>query len=159
MCAHALLETARDALFLEMIPASQLPWVYLIIAVLAIGVMMTFRFGGESPRDRLIFAQVSAAVVTLGFWWIIGREEIWLYYALYVWSAMIASIIVVSFWLFLGELFTIAESKRLFASIGFGGALGALTGFGLASLTQRVREARQGSQNFRLHSVNGKTRT
>ena len=139
MCAHALLETARDALFLASIPASQLPWVYLIISVLAIGVTMFSRRGGDSPRNRLVFVQLCAAVVTLGFWWLIASDEgSWVYYALYVWSAMIVAVIVVNFWLFLAELFTIAESKRIFASIGTGGALGVLAGFGLATLLTQI---------------------
>ena len=36
MAGHALLETARDALFLARWPATQLPWVYLLIAVVAL---------------------------------------------------------------------------------------------------------------------------
>src|SRR5260221_6843918 len=37
LAAHTLLETARDALFLARLPASRLPWVYLIIAGVAVG--------------------------------------------------------------------------------------------------------------------------
>src|SRR5258705_3482466 len=35
LAAHTLLETARDALFLARLPASQLPWMYLAIAAAA----------------------------------------------------------------------------------------------------------------------------
>ena len=38
MTSHALLETARDALFLASIPSSRLPWVYLAIAAIALGI-------------------------------------------------------------------------------------------------------------------------
>ena len=35
MAGHALLETARDALFLQNLPVEHLPWVYLVIAAIA----------------------------------------------------------------------------------------------------------------------------
>jgi ATP/ADP translocase len=135
MCAHALLETARDALFLSKLPASQLAWVYMIVAALAVTITLVSRHARHAHlRDRLMFAQGTAAVGTLGFVWLVPLGNDWLIYALYVWSGTISSIVILYFWLYLGELFTIAESKRLFASIGMGGALGALVGFGLASV-------------------------
>jgi AAA family ATP:ADP antiporter len=135
MCGHALLETARDALFLAKLPASQLGWVYLIIAVLALAITFVSRRARRIHlRDHLMASQFAAAIVSLAFVWLIGQGGDWLYYALYVWSGTIVSIVALYFWLYLGELLTIAESKRLFASIGIGGALGALTGFGLASV-------------------------
>lgn len=36
MAGHAMLETARDTLFLSRVPAEQLPWAYLMIAGLAL---------------------------------------------------------------------------------------------------------------------------
>ncbi len=143
LCAHALLETARDALFLAKLPASQLPRVYLIIAVLAVAITLVSRRARRAHlRDRLMASQLAAAVVTLAFVWLIGSGGDWLYYALYAWSGTIVSFIVLNFWLYLSELFTIAESKRLFASIGMGGALGALAGFGIASLISEMLPAR-----------------
>jgi len=142
MCGHALLETARDALFLAKLPASQLGWVYLIIAVLSLTITFASRRARRTHlRDHLMASQVVAAIVSLAFVWLIGREGggDWLYYALYVWSGTIVSIVALYFWLYLGELFTIAESKRLFASIGTGGVLGALVGFGLASVIVEIR--------------------
>jgi len=38
LAAHTLLETARDALFLARLPASRLAIVYLLIALVAVGV-------------------------------------------------------------------------------------------------------------------------
>jgi hypothetical protein len=136
MCAHALLETARDALFLARLPASQLGWVYLIIAASAVTITLASRRARHVYlRDHLMASQLVAAIGSLAFVWLIGRGDgDWIYYALYVWSGTIVSIVALYFWLYLGELLTIAESKRLFASIGLGGALGALTGFGLASV-------------------------
>src|SRR4029450_9801011 len=46
MAAHALLETARDTLFLTNLPPSHPPWVYLAIARLAL------LRGAPAPRSR-----------------------------------------------------------------------------------------------------------
>ena len=35
IASHAVLETARDALFLAKVPATQLPWVFLAVAGLS----------------------------------------------------------------------------------------------------------------------------
>ena len=45
LAGHTLLETARDALFLSRLPASQLPWAYLAIAALAVAISL-------GPRRR-----------------------------------------------------------------------------------------------------------
>jgi ATP/ADP translocase len=135
MAAHALLETARDALFLTHVSADRLPWVYLGIAVLALLIARLARgHHAHNNRARLIAAQLAGAAGTLVFWWLVDRDAAWTFYALYIWAGLISSLIVVGFWLCLGDLFTITQGKRLYASIGTGGALGALAGFGLATL-------------------------
>jgi AAA family ATP:ADP antiporter len=135
MAAHALLETARDALFLSHVSADRLPWVYLGIAGLALLIARLARGQrAHSNRARLIAAQLAGAVGTLAFWWLVDRDAAWTFYALYVWAGLISSLIVVGFWLCLADLFTITQGKRLYASIGTGGALGALVGFGFATL-------------------------
>ncbi len=135
LAAHALLETARDALFLSNIPAERLPWVYLLIAVVALGIARLSHSGADKGRhrERLTAVLLLASLVTLAFWWWTDRSGPWVFYSLYVWSGVISSIIVVSFWLLLGELFTITEAKRFYASIATGGSIGALAGFGLAT--------------------------
>ncbi|PYQ20673.1 MAG: hypothetical protein DMF79_09840, partial [Acidobacteria bacterium] len=68
LAAHTLLETARDALFLARLPASRLPWVYLIIAGVAVAISQVpwsrRRAGGLGlPALLLTFA-----AVTFLFW-------------------------------------------------------------------------------------------
>ncbi len=134
LAAHTLMETGRDALFLANIPVERLPWVYITVALLALLVVRLAARGkaGKSLRMRLIVLQLLAAVSVFGFWHMMGTPGPWLYYALYVWSAVISSVVVVSFWMLLGDLFTITQGKRFFASIAIGGSVGALAGAGLA---------------------------
>lgn len=137
MAGHGLLETARDALFLAKIPAARLPWVYLGVAAIALGLgAATGRRGrGASSRARrLSLLLLSAALVTLGFWPLIGRSGVWPLYALYVWSATIATLVVVRFWLVVSERFTVTQAKRVYPVVGAGSVAGAIAGTGLAGV-------------------------
>jgi ATP:ADP antiporter, AAA family len=133
LTAHSLLETARDTLFLSSLPASRLPWLYVAIAGLAVVVA---RLDGRltsrrSRRATLSLTLFGAAACTAGFWLWAGRGETSLY-ALYVWTGLIATIVVVQLWLLVADVFDTARAKRAFAVIGAGGLIGATFGSALA---------------------------
>jgi AAA family ATP:ADP antiporter len=139
MAAHALLETARDALFLANLPIEKLPTVYLVIAAIT---LVTTKIAG-SLRHRLgdrrtlslVLLTASAGTVAGHYFVSIGSKDA--YFGLYVWSGVISSLAVLQFWLALGERLTITQGKRLYAQIAMGGSIGALVGFGLATLLAR----------------------
>jgi AAA family ATP:ADP antiporter len=136
MAGHSLLETARDALFLAKIPASRLPLVYLAIAALAL-LVSNVQQKDRKHTGRALFAfglQV-AAVVTAAFWLLVERSGDWILYALYVWSGLLSTLLIVRFWIIAGELFTVTQAKRLFAFIGTGSILGAIAG---SAFAQRI---------------------
>ena len=90
LASHALLETARDALFLASLPAAQLPWMYLAVAALSL-LLARFeaRIAHAAPlRSALIVWTGVAALGTLGAYLGLSTSSgrSWLY-ALYVWSA------------------------------------------------------------------------
>lgn len=144
MASHAMLETARDALFLAEKSSSQLPWVYLAIAVFSLMLARLRERPQASGRRRSLGAWlVLAAVVDLAFWALVGTEAGWVFYALYVWSGVIATLFLVQFWLSMGDRFTATEAKRVFAVIGTGSVLGAILGSGLAAGLSLVIGARQ----------------
>lgn len=133
MAAHALLETARDALFLARLPPSQLAWVYLAIAVVSLGLfVLQERDGARSGRAALAVWLTGSAVVDVLLWALIAQPATWTLYLLYTWSGVFASLVVVRFWTLLGDLFSISQAKRVFALIGAGGGSGAIAGSLLA---------------------------
>jgi ATP/ADP translocase/HEAT repeat protein len=144
MAGHALLETARDALFLAQLPPARLAWVYLAIAILAFGIFIVQRKGLETHqyRGRFFIVLCAASAVTFAFWFLVTRPGVVVLYALYVWSGLIATLIIVRLWTYLGELFTVSQAKRLFALIGAGSVLGAIAGSGMARLLADLLEAR-----------------
>jgi AAA family ATP:ADP antiporter len=131
---HTLLETGRDALFLSKLPTSYLPWLYLLIAVIALGLARLGRFGGRN-RGKLIvsWSLVVAAAVTAAFW-ARARTDTTpsMLFALYLWSGLFASWVTLQFWTLLGRAHTMTQAKRLYGFIGAGAVLGAVLGALLA---------------------------
>src|SRR6185503_11941122 len=131
LAAHTLLETGRDALFLARLPPSQLPWVYLAMALLAVGLS---QFHGLNRRRgyALPLMLLGFSAGTMGLW-LLGRfDDPWTLRALYVWTGLVGTVTGVQFWLMLGELYTVTQAKRVYKLIGAGAVLGAVAGAAVA---------------------------
>lgn len=128
IAGHTILETARDALFLSKLPPSRLAVVYVMLAaatLVASGWNARFvrRFG---QRNALIFTLLTAAHGTTVLHFLPPTPA--LLFFLYVWSALIGTLLGVQFWMFAGQRFTVAQGKRLFGPIASGGVGGAVVG-------------------------------
>ncbi len=130
--AHTVLETARDALFLEKLAAGRLPLVYALLAGFGLfaargNAWFVARFG---RRNTLIATLLIAAYGTVVLYRLpSSRGQV---FALYAWSALIGALMVAQFWMLCGGIFTLGQSKRLFAPVSSGGVLGAVVGAGAA---------------------------
>ena len=143
MAAHALIETARDALFLARLPPAQLAWVYLAIAVASLALFVLQEHSGvRSGRRALTTWLVGAAVVDVLLWFVVAQPGTWALYVLYTWTGVFASLVVVRFWTLLGDLFSIGQAKRVFSLIGAGGVAGAILGSLLARILAGYVEPR-----------------
>ncbi len=134
LAAHSILETARDALFLRSLPATQLPWVYLIIAVLALAITAfeSALARGLKRLDLLSYFLFAAAVLTAALWAaadFVSLASIW---ALYVWTGVFGTLATIHFWLSIGAAFTVTQAKRIFGLVGAGALGGAIVGSTLA---------------------------
>ncbi|MBW2258567.1 MAG: hypothetical protein JRI25_28810, partial [Deltaproteobacteria bacterium] len=136
MTGHLLMETARDALFLASIPPSRLPWVYLGVAITALVLVRAQRAVLRQARGGgwLVGSLIGGAAVTFAFWLGLSPSAVAGLYALYVWSGVLVTVLVVQFWSLLGDLFTVQQAKRLYPFMGAGAVLGALTGAGFANV-------------------------
>ncbi|MDX2170694.1 MAG: hypothetical protein SF182_26715, partial [Deltaproteobacteria bacterium] len=136
MLAHALLETARDTVFLTHLPATRLPWLYLAITTFAVlsGPLLN-RAGSEAVNRRaLLLMQLAAAAGTAAFLPFSARPDDLTADALYIWGGVAAAVILARFWLILGERLTATQAKRLFPLVAAGAVAGSLSGFGMAGL-------------------------
>jgi AAA family ATP:ADP antiporter len=125
---HMMLETARDALFLGQLEAERLPLVYAALAGLALvatsGSDRLVRLAGR--RNALVTTLTIAVYGTVLFFLLPATGPV--VFALYLWSGLIGTVVVIQFWIFVGQLFTVDQAKRVFGLLAAGGALGALAG-------------------------------
>lgn len=138
---HTLLETTRDSLFLSKIPAAHLPWMYLVIVVIALALARMGSTRADS-RGGVVSSLVAAAAVTAGFWVVLRHTGPGALYALYVWTGLFASWVTVQFWTLLGRLHTLPAAKRLYGVIGAGSVGGGVLGAFIARITMTAFPAR-----------------
>jgi AAA family ATP:ADP antiporter len=138
IAGHTILETARDAVFLVKLPVSRLGLVYALLAglsLVAVRINAAFvqRFG---RRNGLVITLMAAAYGTTMIY-LAPRTPV-MAYVLYLWSALLGTVMVVQFWMLAGHNFTVAQGKRLFGPLAAGGVLGAVAGAsGAAALLMR----------------------
>ena len=141
MMSHAMLETARDALFLEQLPARRLPWAYLAIAVLAVLELRAINKLLEWVTDRrrlLSVSMAAASAITFAFWaWLQNGTPIGVM-SFYVWTGLLVTVVLVQLWLLIGDSVTVTQAKRVFAPIAAGGVTGAVIGSFLADTLLRI---------------------
>lgn len=130
MVAHGLGETARDALFLAALPSALLPWAYLAITALVLALLVVERrllrrgdrrhvLGGTmfvSGLGYVVFGHVLAAP---------APSEL---FALYVFTGLVSTLVVVQQWQLLAASVSVSVAKRTFATVGAGAAMGAVVG-------------------------------
>ena len=133
MVAHTILETARDALFLARLGPDELAWVYLAMACVALAAFSVLRrwMGVRDARRVLVVFLVAAALGTTGFAIAVANSSRAVF-AFYVWTGLVATLVVPSFWTLLDRSLRIGQAKRAFATIGAGGVIGAIVGSLLA---------------------------
>ncbi len=133
MAGYALLETARDALFLSHLPATQLPWTYLLTAAVVSLVAWLVPSQKRTTSARTSSAVlVGASAVSVALY-AAGPTSAPGLYALYSCVGVAGTLMIVHVWTLISGQFTIAEARRTFAIIASGGALGAMAGSTLAA--------------------------
>jgi ATP/ADP translocase len=143
MVAHAILETARDALFLAQIGADRLGWAYVAIAGTALVAVVAMRRWSKQrgARAMLLAFLLIASVGTLALAVSLTASP-WAAFVLYVWTGTIATLVVPAFWLVIARDVQIGDAKKRVAAIAAGGGLGALVGSAIASLAGMVLDPR-----------------
>jgi AAA family ATP:ADP antiporter len=142
MLAHGLLETARDALFIATLGPEQLAWAYLTIAATALGAVAIVRYClGARDSRRILIGLLAVAAAGTGALALTLSFAPSLVFVLYVWTGLVATLVVPSFWVVVERSVVVANAKRSFAAVATGGGLGALAGTALATAVGRVLPA------------------
>jgi AAA family ATP:ADP antiporter len=131
LAANNVIKVVRDSLFLSRFPISQLPYVYLLAALVA-GVVIAIysRYTAKLPLARVLPGSLAFIISNLILFWILISfySAGWVLYAYYMWSAIVGLILVAQFWTVANEMFTPRDGKRLFGLITAGGTLGGMVG-------------------------------
>jgi ATP:ADP antiporter, AAA family len=131
LAANNVIKIVRDSLFLSRFPISQLPYVYLLAALIAAVVIGVYsRYTSKLPFSRIILASLVVIAANVVVFWLLVTfyDADWVVYAYYIWSAIVGLVLVAQFWTLANEMFTPRDGKRLFGTITAGGTLGGMMG-------------------------------
>jgi len=130
-------KTVRQSTFIDALGATNLPWVYLLVALCSYPLLRVYvRLADRMPRHRLIAATCSAVLLSMvGFWWLYQFSWRWVPVAFYIWVSIAFVTTVSQFWSFANHVYDARQAKRLFGLIGAGGLLGGIAGGQVARLT------------------------
>jgi AAA family ATP:ADP antiporter len=135
LASNNVIKVVRDSLFLSHFYVSDLSYVYLIVALLAGGIIAIYtRYTARIPFYQLMLGSHAFIISNVIVFWflIVFFNFAWAIYGFYIWSAIVGVLAVAQFWTLADLIFTAREAKRLFGIFSAGGSLGAILG-GFAS--------------------------
>lgn len=128
-------KSLRQSSYIDALGAEQLPGVYLAVALLSYPVLLLYgRLVRVFRLDRLLAGlTLLSALVTagFGFWFRHAAEAGGLALAsiaLYLWTAVVAILLVSLFWSLSSHVLDARQARRLFGFLGAGGLLGSIAG-------------------------------
>lgn len=129
-------KAVRQATYIDVWGSEQLPFVYLLIAVVSYPVLHLYGYlVSRYEQQRLLVASALLVAATLGaFWWLFALDARWVSAAFYVWVSIVGILLVSQFWSFASHRLNPRQAKRLFGFIGAGGLLGSIAGGQMASI-------------------------
>ncbi|MDT8392911.1 MAG: Npt1/Npt2 family nucleotide transporter [Bacteroidales bacterium] len=125
-----VLKPVRDSLFLVDLGARRLPYVFILIALVAIPVTSLISRSVHKYKSYRVFLWSNFLVILqlliLRQLFFLGDN--WVYVLFYLWVGIFTILIVSQFWVFANEAYNTVQAKRLFPLINLGAILGAIAG-------------------------------
>jgi len=125
--ANNLVKILRDSVFLGHHSVSELPYLYILVALVAGAIIATYtRYTANISIVRLILWTNAVILSNIIFFWVVLTyfDGAWSHYAFYIWSAMATIIAVAQAWTLANHIFTEEEARRSFGLIAAGGTVG-----------------------------------
>jgi len=118
--------TVRDTLFLSRYPLTALPWMFVLYGVAsAITVVGYSRFADKVARGKLVAISTGLGAATYAATFVLVHYDVpWIYPVFYVWSEVVANLLIVQFWTIANDLHDPRAARRLFPTIGSARVLG-----------------------------------
>jgi AAA family ATP:ADP antiporter len=137
MASEYAVKSVRQASYIDIVGAQNLPYVYLLLAVLSFPALLLYsKLTRRFDDPTLIVAATLLRIVGLVlFFWLFGRTTGWLLaFVFYLWTTLGFGLAVSQFWSFANDVFDARQARRLFAFVGAGGLLGGIPGGQMARL-------------------------
>jgi AAA family ATP:ADP antiporter len=136
IATNYVLKPVRSALFLSQFGSSQLPYVYIAVAVFLGVVAAAFaRFGPRANLPRFIVGISCFFSFNLMLFWLAALRGWSLTgFVFYVWVSTVIALLPSVFWLLANYVFYAHEGRRLFPVVMAGGLSGSIFGGGATSL-------------------------
>ncbi|MBW3536089.1 MAG: hypothetical protein KY453_12900, partial [Gemmatimonadetes bacterium] len=134
MTSYYVVKPARNAIFVDRVGSENLPYVYIITAIVVSLVMVGYsRWVSRIKHLTLLlgtFAFLASNLVL--FRWLLLQETFLVSGIFYVWGKLYPLLLVSQFYLVGNLLFTTRQAKRLFGPIGVGLIMGGIAGSSVA---------------------------
>lgn len=134
------LKPARDSLFLTENGPGDLPYVYMLLAVVSMPVtqLITSVMKRYTVRTVLIWTLGLLAANILFIRWLFQYQMEWVFMGFYIWVGIFGILVISLFWLLANAIFKPSQSKRIFSFLTLGAILGAIAGSEASSLIVSV---------------------
>ena len=134
------LKPARDSLFLTENGPGELPYVYILLAVVSMPVtqLITSVMKRYPIRTVLMWTLGLLAVNILFIRWLFQYQMEWIFMGFYIWVGIFGILVISLFWLLANAIFKPSQSKRIFSFLTLGAILGAIAGSEASSLIVSV---------------------
>ena len=141
--AYYILKPVSRALFVNKFEIDQLPYLYILIAV--VGGLLAYAYTRVAVRSSLMTAVNWATAIgvacLLAIWWLLRFNFGWMLYVFNIWVSLFSIITVSQGWLVAANVFDSREAKRLYGLIGLSAVAGAAFGGTFTALLVREVEA------------------
>jgi ATP:ADP antiporter, AAA family len=129
LAANNLIKILRDSLFLGQHSVSELPYLYILVAIIAGAIIGAYTsYTVSLSLTRLILVTNAIILSNIVFFWFLLTyfNPHWSHYAFYIWSAIASVIAVAQLWTLANRIFTPDEGKRSFGLLMAGGTAGGI---------------------------------
>ncbi len=141
--AYYILKPVSQALFLNKFDIDQLPYLYILIAI--VGGMLAYAYTAVAVRSSLTAAVNWSTAITvaclLALWWMLRFNFDWMLYVFNVWVSLFSIVTVSQAWLVSANVFNSREAKRLYGLLGLSALSGAAVGGEVTASLAHVLEA------------------
>ena len=140
LTSYYLLKPARNSVFVDRVGADNLPYVYILTAILVAIVMLGYSRYVDRVRQVVLLLGTFGFLISnlLLFWWLLRDDSFVVSGAFYIWGKLYPLLLVSQFWLVGNLLFTTRQARRLFGLVGLGPILGGVAGSTIAALIATV---------------------